>query len=91
MKAARLFSEKPAEIIESKSVVYLQNETANLFEEYKLVASTTWFYAKEGFEDSASFDYLIIDEAGVSLADTLAISSSTKNIVLAGDLSNCRR
>lgn len=86
VKAARLFSEKPAEIIESKSVEYLQNETANLFEEYNLVASTTWFYAKEGFGDSASFDYLIIDEAGqLSLADTLAISSSTKNIVLLGD------
>ena len=36
---------------------------------YNLVASTTWFYAKEGFEDSASFDYLIIDEAGLAFVD----------------------
>ena len=86
VRAARLYSEKPTEIIESNSVEYLENKKANLFEEYNLVASTTWFYAKEGFEGSTTFDYLIIDEAGqLSLADTLAISSSTKNIVLLGD------
>ena len=86
VRAARLYSEKPTERIESESVEYLKNKTDDLFEDYNLVASTTWFFAKEGFEDSAAFDYLIIDEAGqLSLADTLAISSSTSNIILLGD------
>ena len=86
VKAARLLGLEPTERIESGSVEYLKNKTPDLFEDYNLVASTTWFFAKEGFEDSATFDYLIIDEAGqLSLADTLAISSSTRNIILLGD------
>ena len=86
VKAARLFAELPQERIQSNSVEYLKNKTGELFNDYNLVASTTWFFSKDGFSDENNFDYLVIDEAGqLSLADALAISSSAQNIILLGD------
>ena len=80
VKAARLFAELPQERIQSNSVEYLKNKTGELFNDYNLVASTTWFFSKDGFSDENNFDYLVIDEAGqLSLADALAISSSAQN------------
>ena len=52
-----------------------------------LMASTTWFWAHEDFNNKEHlFDYLVIDEAGqLSLADALAASKGAKNVVLLGD------
>ncbi|MEE2682514.1 MAG: AAA domain-containing protein [Actinomycetota bacterium] len=87
VRAARLFSkEVPQDRIQSNSVEYLKNTTGKLFNDHNLVASSTWFFAKEGFNDQSNFDYLVIDEAGqLSLADALAVSSSARNIILLGD------
>ena len=86
VKAARLFSELPQVRIQSNSIEYLKNKTGELFNDYNLVASTTWFFSKDGFNDESNFDYLVIDEAGqLSLADALAVSGSAKNIILLGD------
>ena len=59
----------------------LANEEALLF------ASTTWFWAHPEFDaEENKFDYLVIDEAGqLSLADALAASKGTKNVILLGD------
>ena len=52
--------------------------------DYSLYAGTSWFFVNPQMHQS--LDYLFIDEAGqVSLANTLAMSTSTKNIVLIGD------
>ena len=51
---------------------------------YSLLAGTAWLFSDD--ELNQSLDYLFIDEAGqVSLANTLAMCTSTKNIVLIGD------
>jgi predicted RecB family nuclease len=50
----------------------------------KLVAGTAWLFAREEMDDSV--DYLFIDEAGqISLADALAMGTSSRNLVLLGD------
>ncbi len=61
----------------------------------QLLATTSYFLASSGMQqacrmleakDSYLFDYLFIDEAGqFSLAETLAIASIAKNVVLLGD------
>jgi predicted RecB family nuclease len=49
-----------------------------------LTAGTAWLYAPETMDDAV--DYLFIDEAGqLSLADTLAVTTSARNLVLLGD------
>jgi uncharacterized protein len=49
-----------------------------------VIGSTAWGFAREDLTDE--FDYLFIDEAGqVSVANLVAMSQSTKNIVLMGD------
>ena len=53
--------------------------------DYNLVAGTTWLFANEQVRN-APVDVLIIDEAGqMSLADTLAASTSARNLILLGD------
>ena len=53
-------------------------------DEYLLYAGTAWLFSNPLYDQK--MDYLFIDEAGqVSLANTLAISTSTKNIILIGD------
>ena len=54
------------------------------YDPYLLFAGTAWLFSNE--ELNQKLDYLFIDEAGqVSLANTLAMCTSTKNIVLIGD------
>jgi uncharacterized protein len=49
-----------------------------------LVGGTAWLFART--EHDEAFDYVFIDEAGqVSLANTLAIASCARNLVLVGD------
>ena len=49
-----------------------------------LIAGTAWLFAQEFLIDQ--LDYLFIDEAGqVSLANVVAMSTSTKNLILVGD------
>ena len=50
----------------------------------QLIAGTAWLLARPAFDQA--FDYLFIDEAGqTSLADTVAIGTAARNIVLLGD------
>ena len=49
-----------------------------------LVAGTSWLFARASMEQR--LDYLFIDEAGqVSLADAIAMATSSRNVVLTGD------
>ena len=49
-----------------------------------VVGATSWLFSRPEF--AASFDTLIVDEAGqMSLADALAVSRSARNLVLVGD------
>ncbi|TMA98727.1 MAG: TM0106 family RecB-like putative nuclease [Deltaproteobacteria bacterium] len=50
----------------------------------QVVAGTAWLFARS--ELDRQLDYLVIDEAGqVSLADALAVGTSTHNLILLGD------
>ena len=52
--------------------------------EFDVIAGTAWLWAREGMEDSV--DVLFVDEAGQkSLADVLAVSGATTQLVLLGD------
>ena len=49
-----------------------------------VIGTTAWGFARKDLENT--FDYLFIDEAGqVSIANLIAMSRSTKNIILMGD------
>src|SRR4029077_20669976 len=51
---------------------------------HNLVAGTAWLFAREELDQQ--LDYLFIDEAGqVSLANTIAMGVSAKNVILVGD------
>jgi uncharacterized protein len=51
---------------------------------YRLVAGTSWLFAREDWDDQ--LDHLVIDEAGqYSLADALAAGTAARNLVLLGD------
>ena len=55
-----------------------------LSENTLLVGGTAWTFAHEVTEEQ--FDYLFVDEAGqVSLANLMAMSKSTQNIIIMGD------
>ncbi len=50
----------------------------------QMVAGTSWVFSREGHDQA--FDYLVIDEAGqMSLADSLAVGTSARNLILLGD------
>ena len=52
--------------------------------EVQLVAGTSWLFARAGMD--GRLDVLVIDEAGqVSLADALAMATSSRNVILLGD------
>ncbi len=67
----------------------------DLYSDVHLLATTSWFLVNsemreacrsDSYGDDFKFDYIFIDEAGqYSLAEALAISHTTKNIVLLGD------
>jgi predicted RecB family nuclease len=50
----------------------------------QLIAGTAWLFSR--YELDGTLDYLVVDEAGqVSLADTLAMATSARNVILLGD------
>jgi predicted RecB family nuclease len=52
--------------------------------EHDLIAGTAWLFAREELDQQ--LDYLFIDEAGqVSLANTIAMGVSARNVILVGD------
>ena len=54
------------------------------FKDFNLIGGTAWLFARP--EMQGVLDYLFVDEAGqVSLANAVAMSDSTANIVLLGD------
>ncbi|MEZ2144797.1 TM0106 family RecB-like putative nuclease [Bradyrhizobium sp. DN5] len=60
-----------------------RNEDARLLSA-SVVGGTAWLFSRVDFE--ASFDYLFVDEAGqVSIANTVAMATCAKNVVLVGD------
>jgi len=68
----------------SKHLLTLIDAKKDGYDPYLLFAGTAWLFSDEALNQK--LDYLFIDEAGqVSLANTLAVSTSTKNIVLIGD------
>jgi uncharacterized protein len=51
---------------------------------HHLIAGTAWLFAREELDQQ--LDYLFVDEAGqVSLANTIAMGVSAKNVILVGD------
>lgn len=64
--------------------VYKNENIAGHVQPACVIGTTAWGFARTDLEDS--FDYLFIDEAGqVSVANLIAMSRSTKNIILLGD------
>jgi hypothetical protein len=52
--------------------------------DYQLLAGTSWLFTRPAFDQA--LDFLFIDEAGqVSLANTIALGTCAKNLVLLGD------
>jgi len=61
----------------------LDNESAT-GNGHDLIAGTAWLFARQELDQQ--LDYLFIDEAGqVSLANTVAMGVSAKNVILVGD------
>jgi uncharacterized protein len=53
--------------------------------DFNVVAGTTWLFASQAMRDNP-VDVLVVDEAGqLGLADTLAATISTTNVILLGD------
>ena len=60
------------------------NNIAGFIQAGCVVGTTAWGFARDDLENA--FDYLFIDEAGqVSVANLIAMSRSTSNIILMGD------
>ncbi len=60
------------------------SEVEQRVDEFDVIAGTTWLWAREGM--AGSVDVLFVDEAGQkSLADVLAVSGATTQLVLLGD------
>jgi predicted RecB family nuclease len=67
------------------NVTYTTGNPRCLRPEFNLVAGTTWLFAR-GDMSAVPVDVLLVDEAGqLALADALAASRSTRNLVLLGD------
>ena len=64
--------------------VYKNENIASHLQPACVIGTTAWGFARKDLE--GEFDYLFIDEAGqVSVANLIAMSRSTKNIILMGD------
>ena len=64
--------------------VYKNEDIVRSLQPSCVIGTTAWGFARDDLENV--FDYLFIDEAGqVSVANLIAMSSSTRNIVLMGD------
>ena len=71
----KVYERMKNEIEELKNIPF---DSANLF------AGTAWLFSRPAFHNQ--LDYLFIDEAGqVSLANTVAMGTAAKNIILVGD------
>ncbi|MDI1352485.1 MAG: AAA domain-containing protein, partial [bacterium] len=71
--------------IDKLNISVLDNKgIADFLQSSCVVSTTAWGFSREDLENA--FDYLFIDEAGqVSVANLIAMSRSTSNIVLMGD------
>ena len=75
---------KKEDKLDGKFIVDINKVGKEGYDPYSLFAGTAWLFSDEALNQK--LDYLFIDEAGqVSLANTLAMATSTKNIVLIGD------
>lgn len=64
--------------------IYKNEDIARSLQPSCVIGTTAWGFARSDLENA--FDYLFIDEAGqVSVANLIAMSRSTKNIILMGD------
>lgn len=70
--------------LEQPAVASGDNNDAAASGDYNLISGNSWLFSRTGMLDRV--DYLFIDEAGqTSLADAVAVSPSTRNLVLLGD------
>ncbi|MCL9684951.1 TM0106 family RecB-like putative nuclease [Legionella maioricensis] len=71
--------------IDELNITVLDNKNILEFaQEACVIGTTAWGFAREELENT--FDYLFIDEAGqVSVANLIAMSRATRNIILMGD------
>ena len=77
-------SDNPESQFESEHFESVDSNAALTDSAVDLPAGTAWHFCRE--EVDGTLDYLFIDEAGqVSLADTLALGTAAKNVVLLGD------
>ena len=77
-------SSKDEDKLKGKIIEDVSGRMKEFPSEYLLHAGTAWLFSDPRW--TSKMDYLFVDEAGqVSLANTLAISTSTKNIILIGD------
>jgi uncharacterized protein len=78
---------KDSETLEQLGIQLTSNaKIKDVLEEHEalVVGTTAWGFARDDVSDR--FDYLFIDEAGqVSLANLVAMSQSTENLILLGD------
>src|SRR5690606_11971839 len=77
-KEGRLFDENP-------NMFYAKDggKAAEMYSD-GVLAGTAWTFARDEFE--GVFDFLFVDEAGqVPLANVVAMTRATKNLVLLGD------
>ena len=64
--------------------IYKNEDIASHLQPSCVIGTTAWGFTRDDLENA--FDYLFIDEAGqVSVANLIAMSRSTKNIILMGD------
>lgn len=76
--------ETDAQLINLGITVFDNKSIANSLRPACVIGTTAWGFARSELENE--FDYLFIDEAGqVSVANLIAMSRATKNIILMGD------
>lgn len=72
------------ELLECGVSILKNNEIANHLDDACVIGTTAWGFSRDDLAEA--FDYLFIDEAGqVSVANLIAISRATSNLVLMGD------
>ena len=71
-------------LFEGKFIIDVIKDKPIDTKDFSLFAGTAWFFSN--IRMNQKLDYLFIDEAGqVSLANTIAMATSSKNLVLIGD------
>ncbi|MDB4469656.1 TM0106 family RecB-like putative nuclease [Akkermansiaceae bacterium] len=85
-KVVKVGGDKNNPILLTNEKIVLASTSEKASSEYEggLIGGTAWFFSREDMQER--LDYLFIDEAGqVSVANLVAISQCTKNLVLIGD------